>query len=190
MKKLSFTIIPLLCSFFINFTYAQETKKIGKFELEKNNDKWYIIENNTRYLIDENTLTIKLSDVSILERLLQKYDLKILRKSKSGFIDLELQRGSNAIAIAEKLSQEKGIEILDINSLGKYNINPNDSHFGSQWYLSKIGMPKVWDIISGGSCINIAIIDSGVEITHNDLGNAAIRIIVYGKTLTKMLGLI
>ena len=170
MKKLHFTII-LLCCFFIQLTYGQETKRIGKFYLEKNNEKWYIVESNAKYLVDEKVLTIKLTESHFLENLLQNYNLKILRKSKSGFVDLELPTGIDVITIAEKLSKERGVELLDINSIGMYNINPNDTHFSSQWYLPKIGMPNVWNIISGQSCISIAIIDSGVEFTHSDLGN-------------------
>lgn len=170
MKKIHFTIFLLCCSF-IQFTYGQEGKRIGKFDLERNNESWYIVEKNAKYLVDEKVLTIKLKEPHLLENLLQDYKLKFLRKSKSGFIDLELPRDSDVIIIAEKLSQEKGVEFLDINSLGTYNINPNDTHFNSQWYLPKIGMPNVWNIISGQPCISIAIIDSGVDFTHDDLGN-------------------
>jgi subtilisin family serine protease len=51
---------------------------------------------------------------------------------------------------------------------------PNDKDFSEQWALEKIGMPRVWDITTGGTTANgdkivVAVLDSGFEPTHPDL---------------------
>jgi len=51
---------------------------------------------------------------------------------------------------------------------------PNDSRFGAQWALEKIGMPQVWDISTGGKTVNgddivVAIIDTDFSTAHEDL---------------------
>jgi subtilisin family serine protease len=49
------------------------------------------------------------------------------------------------------------------------SITPNDSFFGNQWYLSKIKADSAWDKVSESPDTVIAVIDSGVQISHPDL---------------------
>jgi len=49
------------------------------------------------------------------------------------------------------------------------NTKPNDPYFNNQWYLSKIKADSAWDIISDSPDIVIAVIDSGIDLSHPDL---------------------
>lgn len=44
-----------------------------------------------------------------------------------------------------------------------------DEFFGYQWHLNKIGAPAAWDEGVRGQSTNIALIDSGFDLTHPDL---------------------
>ena len=46
---------------------------------------------------------------------------------------------------------------------------PNDSLLSQQWYLSKINLPKVWSMKLKTSEVIVAIIDTGVDLNHDDL---------------------
>ena len=46
---------------------------------------------------------------------------------------------------------------------------PNDPDYSKQWYLDKLQMPVVWAQESGTKDVVIAVIDSGVNISHPDL---------------------
>lgn len=46
---------------------------------------------------------------------------------------------------------------------------PNDPAYGSQWHLPNIGADVHWDTNKGSSSNVIAIIDTGVELSHADL---------------------
>jgi subtilisin family serine protease len=50
-------------------------------------------------------------------------------------------------------------------------IIPNDPDFSSQWHLSKLQMPNAWSVTEGNPGVTIALIDSGVDATHNDLAS-------------------
>lgn len=54
------------------------------------------------------------------------------------------------------------------------NQEPNDPFFGEQWDMTRIQLPEVWEISRGGlsalgDTIVVAILDSGFDITHEDL---------------------
>lgn len=47
---------------------------------------------------------------------------------------------------------------------------PNDPHYRDQWYLNRIGFNYVWNNNFIGDDVVVAVIDSGVDINHPDLG--------------------
>jgi thermitase len=50
-------------------------------------------------------------------------------------------------------------------------VTPSDPNFPSQWHLPKIQAPDAWAVTTGSSAVTIAIIDSGIDGTHPDLGS-------------------
>lgn len=63
------------------------------------------------------------------------------------------------------------VELAEPNYLMTAHITPNDPQYGSQWSLPKIKMPAVWDIMRGNTQINIAVLDVGFKLDHQDFGN-------------------
>jgi subtilisin family serine protease len=51
---------------------------------------------------------------------------------------------------------------------------PNDSRYGQQWSLTNIQADKAWDLTKGNSQTIVAVIDSGIDYTHEDLGGNGI----------------
>ncbi len=48
------------------------------------------------------------------------------------------------------------------------SLDPNDPELGAQWALAKIGAPAAWDLSTGNPGVIIAIIDSGVDMAHEE----------------------
>lgn len=61
------------------------------------------------------------------------------------------------------------VEYAEPNYVAEATLTPNDSNFPSQWNLNKIACPAAWDISSGLGTVKIAIIDTGIDLTHPDL---------------------
>ncbi len=47
---------------------------------------------------------------------------------------------------------------------------PNDPNY-PQWYTDKISAPAAWDITTGSSAVNVAVMDTGFSMNHEDLLN-------------------
>src|SRR4030042_559478 len=52
--------------------------------------------------------------------------------------------------------------------------SPDDPLLGSQWDMVKVQAPQAWEVTTGSASINIAILDTGVDLDHPDLANKII----------------
>lgn len=93
--------------------------------------------------------------------------------------------GPNAeTALAESLASVPGIESVSLNYTRRMNAIPNDPLFERQWgfyntgqtaYINRgtagadINALEAWDIDTGSPDVVIAVIDTGVDYTHEDL---------------------
>jgi len=48
-------------------------------------------------------------------------------------------------------------------------LTPNDPFYSQQWGIPMIGANKLWDITTGDKKVIVAVIDTGVDYTHEDL---------------------
>ncbi len=46
---------------------------------------------------------------------------------------------------------------------------PNDPLYKDQWYLGAVGLPDAWNFAKGSPTVTVAVLDSGVDLTHPDL---------------------
>ncbi|MFZ1753485.1 MAG: S8 family peptidase [Caldilineaceae bacterium] len=82
------------------------------------------------------------------------------------------QNREKALATAAvRLGQQPGIRYVENDwaiesaSLG----SPNDPYFPDQWALARINMPAAWEATAGDPSMVIALVDSGLDLTHEDL---------------------
>jgi thermitase len=61
---------------------------------------------------------------------------------------------------------------------------PDDQYFYEQWALTIIGAPQAWDVTTGSPTINIAILDTGVDLDHPDLAAKIVSNINFSSSAT------
>lgn len=86
---------------------------------------------------------------------------------------VELPAGADEQAFVEAFQSRQEVEFAELDrTVPLAEIVPDDPWYGSwEWYLTKISAPSAWSTTTGSSSITIAIIDSGVDGTHEDLAS-------------------
>jgi subtilisin family serine protease len=147
-------------------SYGQEmTNFSGKVYIKKG-VKWY---DKNNFEVNGQIVTIKLNK-NPANRRTTEFGASV-RKNRLGYIDVQVPEHMDVLAFAESLAKNKNVESVDINTFGTYTmITPNDPSFSNQWYLKKIDAPSAWDVVRGSKCVRVAILDSGTDWMHQDLG--------------------
>ena len=85
---------------------------------------------------------------------------------------LRFSTSSNLDSLKAAYSSHPLIEAVEFNYLRQTlasEIVPNDPLYEEQWNLPLIEMPRAWAIEKGSSEVTIAIVDGGIDYTHQDL---------------------
>jgi hypothetical protein len=83
-------------------------------------------------------------------------------------IKIEKSKGINQATMA--LKKNPDIVCIEPHYYGEFLLEPNDPAFDQQWYLPNIESPDAWDKSLGKGVI-IGLIDSGVDLDHEDLAD-------------------
>lgn len=162
MRK-ALLLIPLICLYHIGMT--QTLKRIGS--LERKNDILFIVEGNNKYRVKQSVVTVKLKEGI---RSISANKNKI-RSNRLGFVDLAVPVGMNIETYVSSLEKSKNFDVVEYNSIGEYCLTTNDTEVNSQWYLNAINLFNAWDLTMGNSNTMVAILDSGTDWGHSDIGN-------------------
>ena len=85
-------------------------------------------------------------------------------------------------ALSARLAKDPNIESVELNHRISINTIPNDPFFSNQWNLHNIGQlagivdadidaPEAWNITTGSGNEIVAVVDTGIDLTHPDLIN-------------------
>ena len=115
---------------------------------------------------NENTIICFKSEIP--DYAVQKYDVIdeieelncILVKAKEGVIQAAALDDANVKCVEE-------------NKLVRALYVPNDTYYEEQWNLNHTKVDKAWELEKGSKNVTLAILDTGIDYKHEDLGNYA-----------------
>jgi hypothetical protein len=122
--------------------------------------------NNEYFDIDTTVVTIKAKNDKI-----ENENYTIIRSNKLGYFDIQVPENVSVIEYIDSLLKDESLESIDYNAIGEYaDFIPNDPQHGLQWHLPVINIFKAWDITTGSPDVIVAVLDSGTDWGHFELG--------------------
>ncbi len=73
-------------------------------------------------------------------------------------------------AYCETYRREPGVAYAEPNYLQHLCVSPNDGAYAQQWNLSIVEAESAWDLETGSEDVIVAVVDTGVDYRHPDLG--------------------
>jgi subtilisin family serine protease len=97
-----------------------------------------------------------------------------------GVMTVDVPAGTSFERFAARLERDPGVRLVERESRHRLRAVPWDPGIEQQdpngaqglpyqWYLEREGFPAAWDVSRGGG-VEIGVIDSGIDITHPELG--------------------
>jgi len=106
-------------------------------------------------------------------KVLKELGATVIRKNPLGVYRLRIPKETSVSEFVEQQEKDKPIEFVEPNfifsALLAPQIPPNDPLLSSQWAIAKIQVEKAWAVTTGSPKIIVAILDTGIDLTHPDL---------------------
>src|SRR3989344_1210409 len=108
------------------------------------------------------------------------YKEKLFKDSKDPMLRrhylLKLKSGSDAIIVQNLYLKYGFIEGTQPNFIDEiFATTPDDLYYPQMWGLQKIQMSDAWDAAKGSKSVTAAVIDTGIDYTHQDLPDDIIK---------------
>jgi len=90
--------------------------------------------------------------------------------AKIGWAKIQIDSRTGMDQAMASIKKQSDIIAVEPNHYGEFLAEPNDPRFGEQLYLPSIKVPEAWDKSLGAGVI-IGLVDSGVDLDHEDLAD-------------------
>lgn len=93
-----------------------------------------------------------------------------LQSRSTGFVSQHQQAKLETLQAIAQLRKDPRVEIAEPNYLRKPLALPNDPYYQYQtWHYEMINLPQAWDTTTGSNDVIVAVVDTGVLLSHPDL---------------------
>lgn len=121
------------------------------------------------YLAHPRYLLAKIDGPVTKQRIRKQLGLRLVRDiPQIGYVVVETPRGKLR-ATKKRLEGTSGVMWVDYDKAGQVAYTPNDPLYPSQWSLTAMQVSAAWDQSFGSTPILVAVLDTGVRVTHTDL---------------------
>jgi thermitase len=178
--KMKILRLPILALFIIGIIAGMYAQPVGSMELRQQRyaervQYWNNFLDGLAYVPDE--IIVEFGDA----RLLNSIDGSVLQGFEMTGVfryrPVAVYRNVGGKSLAESLASMEaipGIRSVGPNLIRTCAYTPNDSLFDRQEYMLPIHAEDAWDVTTGSSSVNVAVIDTGVDIDHPEFAGRII----------------
>ncbi len=178
-------VIFLVCipSLLFLLSKSNQPKKVGD---RKNKAKLFIPQ-DAKYVPDKLLVTYKegfspdaIDKVPLDEKRVFEaagvISQEVLHPSTKTTYIVSLKKDSNIKAAGEMLASLDVVEGVEADLIMSIFVTPTDSYFQQyQWNLRKIKMNEAWELTTGSPDVKVAVLDTGIDYTHEDLSGLIVK---------------
>jgi len=174
-KNVLAAVFTLIISLPMSLLSQDQVRSIAGWEYGKFGDYWFtLVDGQQGDLVDINQVVVlpknnaPLSNFNFVQHGLPKLEQKRPRFA-GNFYELEIPVNTDPFKVVEKMERSGFFEVIHFSAYVRVHASPNDNYYGNQWGFTRVEAPNAWDFSKGDPSILLAIIDSGIEYTHDDL---------------------
>jgi len=83
-----------------------------------------------------------------------------------------------------RLENTPGVQFAEPDATAEATDVPNDPSYSAQWALAKIDAPDAWTTDHGSSNVVVAVVDTGVSLSHPDLASKIVGSVNFSSSAT------
>lgn len=106
-------------------------------------------------------------------KVIQDMGATVLDKNKLGIYRLKIPKEISVEEFIERRGADEKLNLTEPNfiasTLAIQTSTPNDPSFASQWAITTLHADKAWQVTTGNRNVVVAILDTGVDLTHEDI---------------------
>jgi subtilisin family serine protease len=88
-----------------------------------------------------------------------------------GIVVVEVPQNVPVSSAEAAIAQDPNVEYVEKNYIVYADLTPNDSGYGNQsGYFNAMDAPQAWNNMTGDADVIVAVLDTGVRSTHQDIG--------------------
>ncbi len=103
------------------------------------------------------------------QTILETRSLRVLKQIEALGVSVLAVPAGRERSMVDELGRLPAVRYAELNYLMQASGTPNDPSFGQQWNMNAINGPAAWDVSTGSISTTIAILDTGIDLTHPDL---------------------
>jgi thermitase len=99
-------------------------------------------------------------------------------------VHVRIPKGSDEGQVAAAYRRNPHVQYAEPDYIASVLDTPNDPYLGYQWNMAKVQAPGAWEITTGSAGVAVAILDTGVDLSHLDLQGKVVASVNFSDSST------
>ena len=101
-------------------------------------------------------------------------------------VRVRIPKGSDEGRVAAAYQRNPHVQYAEPDYIASVLNTPNDPYFtgGYQWNMAKVQASSAWDVTTGSASVVVAILDTGVDLSHPDLQGKVVASVNFSDSST------